>query len=169
MRRERRAPPYQVPLHGASNETYVTKSRERLREELNAAKLRKKQEKKRLKLEAHEERKRQKTELSVATLEAKLAALTVNSPPRVNNPPEAFTREGVKVEPTPLPAFKPPQRKGHEKLVIISACMHMVPHLLPRPCHPSSICCLQYQHGTLLTMHCFVVSLFECRSLTNWA
>ena len=122
MRRERRAPPYQVPLHGASNEAYVTKSREKLREELNAAKLRKKEEKRRLKFEAHEERKRQKTESAVATLEAKLATMTVNSPPRVDNPLEAFTGEGVKVEPTPLPAFKPPQRKGHEKLVIISAC-----------------------------------------------
>ena len=120
MKRERRAPPYQLPLHGASNEAYITKSREKLREELNAAKLRKKQEKKRLKLEAHEERKRQKTEASVATIEAKLAAMTVNSPPRVDNPPGAFTGEGMKVE--PMPAFKPPQRKGHEKLVIMSAC-----------------------------------------------
>ena len=108
VRRERRVPPYQQPLHRASNEAYITKSREKLREELIAAKLRRKEEKRRLKLEAHEERKRQKAEAPVAMIEAKLAAMTVDSP-------GAFTGEGGKVEPTPPPVFKPPQRKGHEK------------------------------------------------------
>jgi len=108
--KEKRAPGHQEPLQRAPNETYITKSREKLRQELKAAKLRRKEEKRAQKIKTHEEHRRHKMSSSVAKVEAKLAALHVTPLP-ADLPRAPCAREGRKVE----PIFEVPQRKGHGK------------------------------------------------------
>jgi len=108
--KEKRAPGHQEPLQRAPNETYITKSREKLREELKAAKLRRKEEKRAQKIKSHEEHRRHKMSSSVAKVEAKLAALHVTPLP-ADLPRAPCAREGRKFE----PVFEVPQRKGHGK------------------------------------------------------
>ena len=116
MGKEKRAPAHQEPLQRAPNGPYITKSKEKLREELKAAKLRKREEKRAQKTRTHEEHRRHKMSASVAKVEAKLAALHVNSPSAVHNPPRApCAGEWGRVEPVLPPVFEVPQRKGHGK------------------------------------------------------